>query len=392
MKLRLIPLFIIILIIQGCSESSLSPNQLANKIVKTYEAHTSLSYDINYQIKYFNQIEDTTKVFAQIDLIKAPEDTIFGGHVWISSDSIDRYYDTNFLYLIQHKKKTITRYPKNKSFAITGNTVGEAIRMYFFAPQRLITGLSDSTNIIELKTAEVNDKELWHWKYLFPDDEYTENVWKNIWIDKENFSIPKMTYSADMQGENQYNQWDLKNITYDNITVDDLQKRFTNIKANYELSDYKPRSKEESSPLANGIDIPNVEGALYSDSTLVNLDEYRGHLLLIDFWYMDCFPCINAIPHLNDLHNKYKTKGLTVLGINPYNNNEKDIKRFPNFLVNNKIDYPIVFVNRKDVEQFKVFGYPTFYMVDQQGKIIYSQVGFGEEMSHEIDSLIQANI
>lgn len=77
--------------------------------------------------------------------------------------------------------------------------------------------------------------------------------------------------------------------------------------------------------------------------------------------------------------------GLKVVGVNPFNNNEKDLKRMPNFLSYNKIDYPIVFVDREICKALKVQVYPTFYLVDNQGNILHSEIGFNKEKAKILD-------
>ena len=386
----LIPLILLFFI--SCKEKKVRPMELANQILKKYEGHQSLSYDIDYKIKYFSQVDDTTKVSVKIDLIRQKSDTIFGGYVWIKADSIDRYYDTKNTYLINHKNDTITRYPQDKPFVITGNTIGDAVRMYFLKPERLINGASDSTIQITIVDDKIDDLATWKLEYKFEDDEYSTNTWKNIWIDKQNGFILKMNFSSDMQGENQYNQWDLSEIKYDELSISDLEKRFYEIKKNYTIIDYKERSKEEESLLSNGTLIPKLKGTQYINKTEISLDDYKGKMILLDFWYMDCFPCIKAIPHLNDISTKYKDKGLVVIGANPFDNNEKNLKRIPNFLSKNPIDYPVMFIDKAKPKDFKIYAYPSFYLIGKNGEILHSEVGFSENATNKIDSLIQINM
>jgi len=383
---------VILLFFISCKEKKVQPMELANQILKKYEGYQSLSYDIEYKIKYFSQVDDTTKVSAKIDLIRQKSDTIFGGYVWIKADSIERYYDTKNTYLINHKNDTITRYPQNKPYVITGNTIGEAVKMYFLKPERLIKGASDSTIKITIVDDKIDDYETWKLEYEFEDDEYSTNTWKNIWIQKQSGFIPKMNFSSDMQGESQYNQWDLSEIEYDRFSISDFEKRFDEIKKNYPIVDYKERSKEEEILLSNGTFIPELTGTRYSDNAKISLDDYKGKIVLLDFWYIDCFPCIKAIPHLNDIHEKYYEKGLVVIGANPFNNNEKDLKRLPNFLSNNPIDYSVMFIDKIKPKDFKVYAYPSFYLIDRKGKIVHSEVGFSDEATSKIDSLIQVNL
>ena len=379
----------LLFLFSSCQEKEYEPLELANQIKETYEQHSALSYDIDYQIKFFSEPEDTNKVSAQIDLIRASQDTIFGGYVWIDMDSIERYYDLENSYIIYHKEKQVTRFKQEESWAITGGIVGEAIRMYFLKPNRLINGAKDSTIITDISKEKINGKELLQWRYDFPKDEYTEESWKQMWINSDDFSIPKMNFYALSQGENQYNQWDLSNIAFDKISADDLQQRFEKITEGYLVEDYKERSQEEMEPLANGTPVPDISGEFYSNGKKVSLSDYKGKPVLIDFWYMDCFPCMKAIPHLVELNDKYADQGLVVLGIDPFDNTEKNRKRLPNFIERNKLDYPIMFTDRKDQKDFKIFAYPTLYIIDKKGKVAYSNVGFSEEMVGKMDSVIQ---
>jgi thiol-disulfide isomerase/thioredoxin len=376
----------------ACQEKEASPMDLAKDMEATFESKSSMSYDIDYRIKYFSSLDDTTKVSAKIDLIRVPGDSVLGGYVWIHMDSTDRYYDTQHLYFIDHKTKSITRYTKEQPYIITGNTIGEAIRVYYLNPERLTKGVSDTTNIVSLTHEVLKDRHVWKIHYDFPEDEYSENTWKNIWIDQNDLSVVRINFSTDWQGENQYNQWNLSNIRYDSVTISDLDNRLEAFLTEYEVSDYEESKWEQIQPLSTGTSIPDPEGTLYPDSTRVHLSDLLGQLTLIDFWYMDCFPCIQAIPHLNNLFSKYRGQGFQVIGLNPFNHNEKDLKRLPNFLDHNPIDYPFVFIDREISQSFHVTAYPTFYLVDKSGTILHSEIGFSEENTAKLDSLIRVKL
>jgi thiol-disulfide isomerase/thioredoxin len=376
----------------SCSTDPPTADQLSADLVAAYELRTSLSYDIDYGIKFFSDTKDTTKATVSVDLIRVAGDTVFGGYVWIKEDSIDRYYNTEHLYFINHTNRSVTRYPADISYPITGNFVGEVIKVYFLKPERLVEGAQDSL-ITKTITAETLDgRKAWKWYYEFPEDEYTENTWKSIWIDQKDFGVRKMLYSADMQGENQYNRWLLSKVTFDAISPDELEKRFETSTEGYVVEDYEPPGTEDYDLLADGTVIPELSGKLYGTEEATKLAELQGKLTLVDFWYMDCFPCIKAIPHLNELYDRYQEQGLAVIGVNPFDDNEEDLARMPNFIEKNTLGYPILLTEREAVTPFLVQVYPSFYLLDNQGKVIHSELGFSEEMVPVLDSLIRANL
>lgn len=383
---------LIILFLSSCIDNTITPSECAQNIVGHYNSRSSMEYDIDYQIKFFSDVNDTSTISAKVELIRYETDTILGGYIWIKSDSIESYYNTKHAYEINHTQQSITKFPKDKPYAITGSELGSTIKVNFLKPSTFNNAVLDSTITMTINDDIIENQEAWKLKYEYDDEEYVTNICKNHWINKNNFTIQKMNFSAEMQGENQYNQWDLSNITFDNTTIETLENRLTEFISNYTLEDYEETFDERNELLASGEYAPDLEGSLYRENTDINLSDFEDKLLLIDFWYIDCFPCIKAIPHLNELHHKYSDKGLQVIGINPFDNNEKNLNRLPKFLSNNTIDYPIMFIDKEDLEKYNIYAFPTFYLISENGKVISSIEGFSEDMTSSIDSLIQRNL
>ena len=157
-------------------------------------------------------------------------------------------------------------------------------------------------------------------------------------------------------------------------------------------SSESPEETASSPFLTTGSITPNLMGEFYPTGNEGRLANYKGKVILVDFWFMDCAPCIQTIPHLNELHRKYGEKGLQIIGVNPYDNTEKNLKRFPNFLSRHPIDYPIFFTSVEALEPFNIFSFPTFYLIDKKGKIIHKGTGFSKKVADKLDVLIQSEL
>ena len=382
---------IITLFIFSCKPENKTVENTINDYENKISSLNSIDYDINYKMKYFSS-DDTLNYNTHCVLLRNKKDTIFGGEIWIENDSIDRYYDLKNIYIIEYKKEKITKYfpHKGQDWAINGQISGVK-RIYYLKPEKLLKNLKDSTTTHQFSDTLINNTKHYQIKYRFADQLPIEQE-KIVIINNENL-ISKISYSVKFQNEYQYNEWDLKNIQGNKTTSDDLKDKFSKLTEKYELTDYVEPDKKELEPLKNGVKAPDFIGTTYKDNKTIKLSDYiNKKVVLVDFWYKDCYPCIKAIPHLSELNTLYSKKGLVVLGLNPYDNKKKKREKLPNFLNSNSINYPIVFIEKETVKDFKVRAFPTFYIIDKNGGIVHSQVGFDESIVFEIDSIINVLI
>jgi len=118
----------------------------------------------------------------------------------------------------------------------------------------------------------------------------------------------------------------------------------------------------------------------------INLKDFKGELVLIDFFTKSCYPCIMALPGLQALHEKYKSKGLNIIGINIYDKKEDGIIAF---ITKKGVTYPIL-LGGKDVGlNYNVSGIPSIYLIDKNGKIIFSYVGYDKETEETLENIIK---
>ena len=131
------------------------------------------------------------------------------------------------------------------------------------------------------------------------------------------------------------------------------------------------------------------------DDKDVTLAQYKGKLVLVNFWATWCDPCQIEIPWLIEMQQKYGDKGFTVLGISMDEEGKSAVAPFlakERFEVNGQklpMNYPIVLGNDAVADKFGgLLGYPTSFLVSRDGKIIKKVQGLisYEEITKMIES------
>lgn len=114
------------------------------------------------------------------------------------------------------------------------------------------------------------------------------------------------------------------------------------------------------------------------DGNTISLKDYRGKVVLLNFWATWCGPCRQEIPGLEDLQSRYGFKGLRVIGMDVISeDNAKDVRDFDRQF---KMNYPVVFANEKVGERFGgLIGTPTSILIGCDGRVYGKYVGFTDE-------------
>src|SRR4051812_2710890 len=132
--------------------------------------------------------------------------------------------------------------------------------------------------------------------------------------------------------------------------------------------------------LAPGTTAPDFTAYSF-DKKPVKLSDFKGQYVLVDFWAPWCGPCKMTMPNMEKLHQKLGSKGLVVLGVCVWDTQASFDKWQKSPQV--KTSYLKVFDRAghdpSNIAQklYSVSGIPTFYLVDPEGKIVYSDVGAG---------------
>src|ERR1043166_559276 len=100
------------------------------------------------------------------------------------------------------------------------------------------------------------------------------------------------------------------------------------------------------------------------------LSEYRGKLVVMDFWATWCEPCKEIMPRMQKLFEKYHDKDVVVLGVNAWE--QKDPVAF---MQKKRFAYQLLIKGEQIADSYRVTILPSIYMIGFDGRIVYSHIG-----------------
>lgn len=120
----------------------------------------------------------------------------------------------------------------------------------------------------------------------------------------------------------------------------------------------------------------------YKDSDWINsgpltVKDLKDKVTLIDMWTFDCWNCYRSFPWLNGLEKKYQKQGFQIIGVHtPEFDHEKIRANIEAKVKEFKLHHPIMIDN--DHSYWRAMNnryWPTYYLIDQQGRVVYSHIG-----------------
>lgn len=114
----------------------------------------------------------------------------------------------------------------------------------------------------------------------------------------------------------------------------------------------------------------------------IKLADFRGKVVLIEFWATWCPPCRESIPGVIRLYNTYNSKGLEVLAVSVDNGGWEDVKNFTREL---GMNYPVLKGTEDVAMKYMVRYIPAIFLVNKDGIIAKQYLGGGSEETLEKD-------
>jgi len=117
----------------------------------------------------------------------------------------------------------------------------------------------------------------------------------------------------------------------------------------------------------------------------VTQENYRGHVLVIDFFATWCLPCRQSIPHLVEMNRKYGKQGLHILGLSADEDGERAVKAFTS---EHHVNYPVALAG-ETTSEFGVRSVPVMFVVDKKGKVAEVFRGYSVDTGRSVEQLVK---
>lgn len=150
------------------------------------------------------------------------------------------------------------------------------------------------------------------------------------------------------------------------------------VKMQQMMSRQNPNADFKTGVLAKDFTSTDLEGKK------VNLNDLKGKIVVLNFWFTKCHPCVEEMPELNKIVSKYKNKNVEFIAIT-----FDDREKLNQFFKKHKFDYRIV-SDSKIIKDYKVNSFPLNMIIDQKGEIAFKKIGaYLDELDTKIGLLLK---
>jgi thiol-disulfide isomerase/thioredoxin len=388
----LLLLLISIFCIAPADKVSDDPHPILTRYREKLMASPGMSYTLTYRMKFFSK-DDTIQSVINGYLWREADDTLYGGQFVLVRDSMWAAYNGHMIYSGDTTgHKLVQADPAIYERLYLENTGWDEMiyKNFLRVPDRAEFELLQHPDL----DIRWQDTVLHNIPYVvagiyFPDDEGFTDMVYSFYFNQNTALLDAKQLVMQFQGNWQYKYWSYSNYRFtDKPELRYLEREFLN--GFFNVVDYDADRGQQWREEMTRIDA--LTGKYMLQDERFDLRNIDAELVLLDFWYMSCFPCIKSIPLVNTLYEKYTDKGVAIYGVNMFDEEEKQRDRMVKFLQNNPMSYRTVLVDKDAKKGILVHGYPSIIILDRTGEILYSKVGYSpelvENMSVVIDSLL----
>lgn len=365
-----------LLLLTNCNKNS---ENIVSKIANEAKEHASISYNIT-QKTYSPSLPDTTITPYEVWVVRDSNDTLRKGYVWVNNNyrPYNMIYDSGNFYLAIPPKKTTVSYANYEEYFISQTDWIDI----FLNPDILAAETTASSVSTIISDTIYQGKDCSKLVIISGNSKKGGSKTITYLLDKKNL-IPLWAKLESKSKDYEY----IEELYFSDYEFDKIDLEILKEKQKKVLLENPIQSEGTISELTRlekmlhiGDKAPLFAGNFYPEGEEFKLENYIGkNVIIVDFWYTHCPPCVKAMPALSELYTKYKDRGLKIFGINSVDNQPHSLDNLDAFLGRRDISYDIILTKSSADLSYKISGYPTMYIIDKDRNIAFVEVGFDEE-------------
>ena len=122
------------------------------------------------------------------------------------------------------------------------------------------------------------------------------------------------------------------------------------------------------------------------DGSPAQLSDYRGRVVIMEFWATWCGPCRFSLPSLEVIYKRYRDRGVTVLLLNQGESGEV-IRQW----IGKRFTAPILLdAENRVAQQYQVEAIPRLFVVDREGRVVYMHQGYGGGLERNLTMILDS--
>ena len=331
----------------------------------------------------------TSKTTGTVWLKRVPGDTFFGAYFHVqgtdSHGKFDYYYDGQNGIEIRHKTKNITIFHPD-DYPDTPNHPAKARMALRPFNQLLINSRFKNTLLKENPRTSLRqnaDRTKWMVTLDYPRNKYGQEATTILDINKANGQIDRIRHVLEWRGLTYKNQIIIGNYQINDPQITDYISLTADYRG-YKREVFKRKSKKITYPYKEVVGKPAPKFTYESFSGKnISLDQFKGKMVLLDFWESWCGYCILSLPKLNQLQREWKDK-LVVLGI--VTQNQQAIKKL---IKSHGVIYQNIWADQKILSDYKVSPRPVYILIGTNGNVVSVSIGDLEKIKAKLKELLK---
>lgn len=388
--------FVLLLVFTSSCSSNYKvhdPKDILDKINERVTLLNSGSYTLHSRYTKISIGEDSSTRDRVFNVkFKKSGEAILGFKVLSRGNGIERMYDSKRLYINMLKDSTL--YFNNSDDArnpLLSWSSDYTIIPFQVYKNRQFQSMNTKTKIKDVSIVGV---EMWHNMLC-----YKIQLGKSQGLGNSKAEVFSYVLVKDLLPVGQYIMFEtiennVKKIEIFDEYLDNIEFGSVN-DAQFDVDNlsYYVRQKENIATVYDSKNTLLEIGSHAPEWTLPGLDgknlslpSFRGKVVVLDFWFKECPPCLKQMVELQQLHNTFSNRLISFVGINIKDDPIKD--NLSAFLNNRKVTMLTVYNGSLIQDEYKISSAPVLYIIGKSGEILYRQDGYSEKMIERVSEVL----